>query len=186
MESSGARSRAFSAQQEQAERGGAHIVRADQITDDERDIGEQAARVVLEGGQGSLAEQMKSRPAASQRRCIFLVAGARSASAAWRAGRSDTATDSVQRSGGFAGDGREYVIVLGQEQVTPAPWINVIANPVFGFTISERGAGYTWALNSSENKLTPWSNDPVSDPCGEAFYLRDEESGALWSSDDGR
>ncbi|RIH81356.1 Cellobiose phosphorylase [Calidithermus terrae] len=46
--------------------------------------------------------------------------------------------------------------------------------------VSEAGSGYTWALNSRENKLTPWSNDPVGDPAGEALYVRDEESGELF------
>src|SRR5216117_307386 len=82
--------------------------------------------------------------------------------------------------GGFAADGREYVTVLEAERQTPAPWINVIANPGFGFQVSESGSGYTWSLNSRENKLTPWSNDPVSDPPGETIYVRDEDSGELW------
>ena len=71
--------------------------------------------------------------------------------------------------GGFAADGREYVTILGEGQWTPAPWINVIANPSFGFQVSESGSGYTWSLNSRENQLTPWSNDPVSDPPGETI-----------------
>jgi cyclic beta-1,2-glucan synthetase len=78
--------------------------------------------------------------------------------------------------GGFSRDGLEYVIVLGEGQWTPAPWINVIANPDIGFTVSESGSGYTWAQNSRENKLTPWSNDPVSDPVSEAIYIRDEDT----------
>ncbi len=83
--------------------------------------------------------------------------------------------------GGFAADGGEYVVVLEKGQRTPAPWINVIANPEFGFQVSESGAGYTWALNSRENQITPWSNDPVLDPCGEAFYISDQDSGQVWS-----
>ena len=71
--------------------------------------------------------------------------------------------------------------ILGPGQATPAPWMNVIANPTFGFQVSESGSGYTWAGNSRENQLTPWSNDPVSDPAGEAIYVRDEETGELWS-----
>ena len=70
--------------------------------------------------------------------------------------------------------------ILGAGQWTPAPWINVIANPAFGFQVSESGSGYTWSLNSRENQLTPWSNDPVSDPPGETIYVRDEDSGELW------
>ena len=83
--------------------------------------------------------------------------------------------------GGFAEGGREYVIALGEGLRTPAPWINVIANPSFGFLVSESGSGYTWSGNSRENQLTPWSNDPVTDPPGEAIYIRDEDTGVLWS-----
>ncbi len=82
--------------------------------------------------------------------------------------------------GGFTPDGREYVTVLGQGQWTPAPWINVVANPGFGFQVSESGAGSTWSVNSRENKLTPWRNDPVSDTPGETIYVRDEDSGVIW------
>ena len=70
--------------------------------------------------------------------------------------------------------------MLGPGQSTPAPWLNVIANESFGFQVSESGAGYTWSSNSRENQLTPWSNDPVSDPIGEAIYVRDDDSGELW------
>ncbi|NLY43378.1 MAG: glycosyl transferase [Clostridiaceae bacterium] len=83
--------------------------------------------------------------------------------------------------GGFSPDGREYVIKLKEAEFTPAPWINVISNPQFGFQITELGGGYTWAENSRENKLTPWSNDAVSDPNGEVIYLRDEHTGAFWT-----
>ena len=85
--------------------------------------------------------------------------------------------------GGFTPDGREYVTVLGKGQWTPAPWINVVANPAFGFQVSESGSGYTWSVNSRENKLTPWSNDPVSDAPGETFYVRDEDSGRALGAD---
>ena len=66
--------------------------------------------------------------------------------------------------GGFAAQGREYVVAATGGQITPAPWINVIANRGFGFHVSTDGAGYTWARNSRENALTPWSNDPVTRP----------------------
>ena len=82
--------------------------------------------------------------------------------------------------GGFAEGGREYVTILGPGQSTPAPWINVIANPAFGFQVATEGGGYTWSVNSRENQLTPWSNDPVSDRPGEVFYLRDDDTGDLW------
>ncbi len=83
--------------------------------------------------------------------------------------------------GGFSSDGREYTIFLRGDITTPAPWINVISNPKAGFLISESGAGYTWTENSRENKLTPWSNDPVTDPSGEVIYLLDLDTGDLWS-----
>jgi cyclic beta-1,2-glucan synthetase len=73
------------------------------------------------------------------------------------------------------------VTILGPGQATPAPWINVIANPQFGFQVAADGGGFTWSLNSRENQITPWSNDPVGDRPGEVFYLRDEETGVLWS-----
>jgi len=81
--------------------------------------------------------------------------------------------------GGFARDGAEYEIILDGENRPPAPWINVISNRDFGFTISESGAGYTWAYNSRENKITPWSNDPVLDSCPETIYVRDDVSGRI-------
>lgn len=84
--------------------------------------------------------------------------------------------------GGFALEGKEYVTVLAPGLTTPAPWVNVISNERFGFHVSTEGNGYSWSANSRENQLTPWSNDPVTDRSGEAFYLRDEESGALWSA----
>ncbi|MBW6466612.1 MAG: hypothetical protein K0B06_08925 [Brevefilum sp.] len=91
--------------------------------------------------------------------------------------------------GGFTVDGREYHIFLenypkqstGPGQITPAPWVNVIANPEFGFLVTESGSGYTWSMNSGENRLTPWTNDPLSDPSGESLYLRDEINGKIWS-----
>src|SRR5208337_3516835 len=78
-------------------------------------------------------------------------------------------------------DVHEYVITTTDRQVTPAPWVNVLANPHFGTVISESGLAYTWSENAHEFRLTPWGNDPVSDSSGEAFYLRDEETGHFWS-----
>lgn len=83
--------------------------------------------------------------------------------------------------GGFTADGREYVINTSTAHMTPAPWVNVIANPDFGTLVSESGSASTWSENAHEFRLTPWSNDPVSDPNSEAFYIRDEASGHFWS-----
>ena len=83
--------------------------------------------------------------------------------------------------GGFIRDGSEYVIELKNNLQTPTPWINVISNPDFGFQVSENGSGFTWAENSRENKITPWSNDATTDPSSEAIFIRDEEDGSLWT-----
>lgn len=83
--------------------------------------------------------------------------------------------------GGFTPNGREYAIYLGPGINTPAPWVNVIANPTFGTIVSETGAGFTWHGNSQRNRLTAWTNDPVTDPPSEALYIRDEDTGAFWT-----
>ena len=83
--------------------------------------------------------------------------------------------------GGFALDGRRYVLTLEGHERPPAPWSNVLANPDFGCLVTEAGGGYTWAGNAQMNRLTPWSNDPVTDTPGEALYLRDEETGEFWT-----
>lgn len=84
-------------------------------------------------------------------------------------------------TGGFTADGREYVITLREGMPTPAPWSNVLANETLGTVVSESMAGYTWFENAHEFRLTPWHNDPVTDSGGEAFYLRDEDTGQVWS-----
>ena len=88
--------------------------------------------------------------------------------------------------GGFAADGREYLTILGEGQWTPAPWINVIANPSFGFQVSVEGAGYTWAVNSQQHQITQWSNDAVSDRPGEVLYVQDLDTGELWGPSRGQ
>ena len=94
------------------------------------------------------------------------------------AGTAQTELEFFNGLGGFANGGREYVTILGEGQWTPAPWINVIGNPSFGFQTSVEGGGFTWSINSQQNQLTPWSNDPVTDPPGEVLYVRDEDNGA--------
>src|SRR5512138_3497483 len=87
--------------------------------------------------------------------------------------------------GGFTSDGREYVIVLEGDRETPLPWSNVLANPAFGTIVTSSGSAFTWAGNSRENRLTPFANDPLLDPTGEAIYLRDDDSGAVWGATPG-
>ena len=83
--------------------------------------------------------------------------------------------------GGFTTDGKEYAIYLGPDSRTPAPWINVMANPDFGYLVSESGSGFCWRGNSQNNRLLPWSNDPISDPPGDVIYIRDDDLGIFWT-----
>jgi cyclic beta-1,2-glucan synthetase len=160
-------------------RGGIFLLRADLISPRERALLQTVARAVLLSRRGNLPDQL----ARSQRAEGVAPPPPRPARPAKRMDvpLPQHALESFNGLGGFADEGREYVTVLGEGLHTPAPWINVIANPSFGFLVSESGSGHTWSLNSSENRLTPWSNDPVSDPPGEAIYIRDELTGEIWS-----
>jgi len=162
-------------------RGGIFSLYADQLSDPDRVLLETAARVVLDGAKGSLAQQLEAlhKQPTYLPPFVSVPPESRAEFTPPLARPSDLLFDNGL--GGFSADGCEYVIYLEPGQWTPAPWINVIANPEFGFIVSETGAGYTWFGNSSENRLTPWSNDPVTDPPGEVIYLRDEETGEVWS-----
>ena len=160
------------------QRGRVFVLRADLISAEARALLASVARVVLVGQRGSLAEQLDRVPEPKE---ADLTTRKRSVSAAERpVAPPQRELEFFNGLGGFAEDGREYVTILGPGQSTPAPWINVIANPAFGFQVATEGGGYTWSVNSRENQLTPWSNDPVSDRPGEAFYLRDDDTGGLW------
>jgi cyclic beta-1,2-glucan synthetase len=163
-------------------RGGIFLLRASQMSDADQVLLETAARAILDGEKGLLAEQLRSlreRPTCLPR-FVRTLHGPEDAEPTPPLVRpADLVFDNGL--GGFSADGHEYVIYLEPSWWTPAPWINVIANPHFGFLVSEAGAGYTWAENSGENRLTSWRNDPVTDAPGEALYLRDEETGQVWS-----
>ena len=165
------------------QRGGIFMLHAGQLNEADRILLESAARVALDADQTGLVVQLDALrrqpgqlpPFAPERPTVAedespLPPVARPAGLTFDNGL-----------GGFSADGREYVIYLDPGQQTPAPWVNVVANPEFGFLVSESGSGATWALNSGENRLTPWSNDPVTDRPGEALYLRDEETAEVWS-----
>jgi len=158
--------------------GAIFVLRVDRLSTEERLLLQTAARAVLAGNRGTLAEQMlrHPRPAAA-----FVAPKPKPAPVADSPPLAPPPLEFFNGLGGFAEDGREYVIVLDKGQWTPAPWVNVIANSDFGFMVSELGSGCTWCGNSRENQLTPWSNDPVSDPPGEVLYLRDDETNELWS-----
>ena len=161
-------------------RGSVFVLRADLISEQTRTLLSAVARVVLVARHGDLADQLDRmrKPVVPAQLPIKRVKKIEAAV------KSEAAHDLefFNGLGGFGSQGREYVILLGPGQSTPAPWINVIANPQFGFQVAADGSGFTWALNSREHQITPWSNDPVADRPGEAFYLRDEDSGEVWGA----
>ncbi len=161
--------------------GGIFLRMFEQISLEDRILFQSVARAIISDSAGSLADQLYSFKAVDT-----IVPDLKPTRTPFP---NDRGTAIPPRSdlvffngiGGFTTDGKEYVITTTKDQVTPAPWANVLANPDFGTVISENGLAYTWAVNAHEFRLTPWNNDPVSDAAGEAFYLRDEERGQFWS-----
>jgi cyclic beta-1,2-glucan synthetase len=183
----------------QTRHGTVFIVRGDRMTPQQRDVLQSVARAVLLSRRGTLAEQVAraqraevmagpSKPPKPPALGALRPSRGAPRSPDWSTGSSRPLDMRLPRPelefdnglGGFADEGREYVTIQGPGQRSPAPWINVIANPGFGFQVSESGAGYAWSINSHEHQLTAWSNDPVSDQPGEAIYVRDDETGELW------
>jgi cyclic beta-1,2-glucan synthetase len=170
--------------------GGIFVRRAEQIADEDRVLLQSAAHAIITDRRGGLAEQINRRGSTDARAAQlsalrFKPVRVRRSDQGPAAGPDITAARRdllfFNGLGGFTPDGREYVIRLGAGHVTPAPWVNVLANQYFGTVISEAGLAYTWSENAHQFRLTPWDNDPVSDAGGEAFFLRDEETGQFWS-----
>jgi cyclic beta-1,2-glucan synthetase len=161
--------------------GGIFVRSADQISKEDRILFQSVARAIISDTRGSLADQINRRGYAELTVPRFKPT---------RTYKPNKSPDVViprkdlifyNGTGGFSPDGREYLITLSKDNLTPAPWVNVLANPGFGTVISENGLAYTWAENSHEYRLTPWYNDPVTDSSGETMYIRDEETGHFWS-----
>ncbi len=164
--------------------GGAYLLRADRMGDAERVVLAAVARAVLSGDRGDLAAQLEHAyahwpvpepPELVPSRLPAPVAAA-------GAGLDPPPLALANGLGGFGDSGRDYVVLLEGERQTPLPWANVIANPEFGTVVTASGSAYTWAGNSRENRLTPFANDPVSDPTAEALLVRDDETGEAWSA----
>jgi cellobiose phosphorylase len=161
--------------------GGIFLRLGEQISSEDRILFQTVARAILTDSRGTLWDQI-------HRRRVAEVPVPRLRPARIRREETPPPAEPPPRDliffnglGGFTPDGREYVISTANGQETPAPWVNVLANPGFGSVISGSGQAYTWSENAHEFRLTPWNNDPVSDSSGEAFYIRDEESGRFWS-----
>ncbi|MDQ6621616.1 MAG: cyclic beta 1-2 glucan synthetase, partial [Pseudomonadota bacterium] len=160
--------------------GGIFVRHAEQISSEDRILFQSVARAVITDSRGTLSEQI-SRRMPTEARIPRLVPVSRRPPAV-----TDTAAlgdDLIlfNGTGGFSPDGREYIIRPAPGGATPAPWVNVLANPRFGTVVSESGLGYTWSENAHLFRLSPWHNDTVGESSGEAFYLRDEETGHYWS-----
>lgn len=160
--------------------GGIFVRKADMIPAEDLTLLNAVARVNIYADKGTLEEQLKRRPIERDMPISFVPKLQKKNFPVMPLKVPErTFHNGI---GGFLDDGTEYIIHLREEQNTPAPWINVIANQhEFGFIVSESGSGYTWSQNSRENRISSWSNDPVIDPASETIYIRDEESGAYWS-----
>ena len=165
-------------------RGGIFVLYADQINPDEHTLLQTAGCILFSGSHGSLADQIPEYTNQVTHLPDFIPTRTSEGNAI--PGQEDSLPSIKPLQffngyGGFSSDGRKYIIEVRSGKPTPAPWINVIGYPYFGFMVSESGSQCTWAVNSGENRLTPWSNDPVRDPSGEVLYLRDEETGDVWT-----
>ncbi|PKL59722.1 MAG: cyclic beta 1-2 glucan synthetase, partial [Methanomicrobiales archaeon HGW-Methanomicrobiales-4] len=162
-------------------KGGIFIRHLEQMSDEDRILIQTVARAIISDRGGSLAEQIE-RPGWSEPPLprLFPIRTPRHEPSSGP-GKTGEGLLFFNGTGGFSQDGKEYVIITGKGRVTPAPWVNVIANENFGTVVSENGSAYTWSENAHEFRLTPWMNDPVLDHSGEAVYIRDEETGEFWS-----
>ena len=166
--------------------GGVFFLTTDNLPADDAILLAAAARVVLGDDRGSLTEQIDSRVAPRPAPSPLFTPRAAATKPVALPALPPEGLSFWNGFGGFTSDGREYVIIIdGTSQsgpkLPPSPWTNVLSNPQFGCLVTEAGLGYSWAGNSQMNRLTPWSNDPTSDPPGEVIYLRDEETGDFWT-----
>lgn len=159
--------------------GGIFVRSGDQINNEDRILMQTIARVIISDTRGSLLEQMNRRLPVKPPMAMIVPSQYYPIVEEKTIPRTDLQFNN--ELGGFSKDGKEYIITTTKNHYTPLPWINVIANRNFGTTVSESGSSYTWMENAHEYRLTPWNNDPISDGCGEAYYIRDEKSGQYWS-----
>jgi cyclic beta-1,2-glucan synthetase len=165
--------------------GGLFLLRAEGMAEADRQLLSAAAQVVLTDELGDLASQLE-RPAGWMYDEHDVPRTAALDPPVPAAVPVDPPPLVMENGlGGFTPDGREYVVVLEGERETPLPWSNVLANPGFGTIVSSSGSAFSWAGNSRENRLTPFANDPLTDPTAEALYLRDEDTGAVWGATPG-
>ncbi|TLP72857.1 GH36-type glycosyl hydrolase domain-containing protein [Maribacter sp. ACAM166] len=158
-----------------------YVKSTDQISSEDRILFESVAKIIITDTKGSLSEQISGRYRTKVSSQVLEVTSISSSDIAIENVMMPSNLKYYNGTGGFTADGKEYKILTNNEATTPAPWVNIIANPIIGTVVSETGSSYTWAVNAHEYRITPWHNDPVMDRSGEAFYLRDEENGLFWS-----
>ncbi len=159
--------------------GGFHLVFSDQVGAQLVRVLEAMAWAIIDGDAGTIADQL--RQATDKLEAPSILPSLDYEPERERPPRRPEDLIFDNGYGGFTRDGREYVIHLEPGMHTPAPWVNVLANEHFGTLVTESGGGFSWSINSGEYRLTPWTNDPVSDRPGETLYLRDEETSDVWS-----
>ena len=165
---------------------GVFLRRSDALTADDAVTLRALARTILATSGGSLAHQLEMPGSGS----ALASATEGTTLATWNAATPPAGADgpTVPASvvlandfGGFTPDGREYVLAVGGDHQTPAPWSNILANPSFGCLVTEGGPRCTWVDNSQSRRLTTWANDPVTDPATEAVFLHDRATDRAWS-----
>lgn len=159
--------------------GGIFVISRDQISATDAEKLEAAAAVVLDSENGTLSQQLQKNDLPDH-----YLPNLRPTQSPITESPPSLRVQGLRYEndyGGFSTDGREYIIYVDESKRPPAPWCNVLANPQFGCLTTESGGGYSWFLNSGEYRLTPWSNDPVTDQAGETLFLRDEQSTQIWS-----
>jgi len=163
--------------------GSVFALRADLLACEHREQLVSIARVVLTARHGTLDKQFKRLPKLpSEVTSHSVLKPFKPVTIHTNSADQQHALEFFNGLGGFADNGREYVILLNNNESTPAPWINVIANPNFGFNVAAEGSGYTWAENSRENQLTAWSNDPVCAPVTDAIYIQDTDRNQTYTA----
>jgi cellobiose phosphorylase len=161
--------------------GGIFVRRAEQVSEEDRVLMQTVARLVIVDSDGPLSEQLNRQAHAELPGRLVPVRPVVPAPPAPAPLDQGNVLTFFNGLGGFSRDGREYVITTAPDRRTPAPWVNVLANPWFGSVVSESGSAYTWCENANTYRLSPWSNDPVSDGSGECLYVRDDDTGGYWS-----
>ena len=154
---------------------GLHLLRLPELSSEEQTTLRMLARVRFSADGRPLAQHLRELVQWHDAALDARIDQHHAAPSPQRAGAPGQAPE-----GEFDAKSGAFRFEITANQQLSRPWINVLANPGFGTQVSESGAGYSWAGNSQQHKLTVWSNDPVSDPGGEVFWLQNLQTKALF------